>query len=100
MLNAEAAMFPFIRAAAPGAYWVNVFPSLKYIPDWMPGAHSSLDSSSSYMPGRCEVQARCQGVAQACTRYGRGPLPSRPGGYGEWPYACMLSDLARHSCLS
>ena len=57
VLNAEAAMFPFIRAAAPGAYWVNVFPSLKYIPDWMPGAHSSLDSSSSYMPSRCEVQA-------------------------------------------
>ncbi|KAL1754631.1 cytochrome P450 [Schizophyllum commune] len=44
VLNAEAAMFPFIRAAAPGAYWVNVFPSLKYIPDWMPGARFKRDA--------------------------------------------------------
>jgi hypothetical protein len=36
--NAEALIQGFHKAAAPGRYLVNYFPSLRHIPSWFPGA--------------------------------------------------------------
>ncbi|KAJ2926997.1 hypothetical protein H1R20_g10103, partial [Candolleomyces eurysporus] len=36
--NAEALMLGFCEAAVPGRFLVNVFPSLRHIPSWCPGA--------------------------------------------------------------
>ncbi|KAF7974983.1 hypothetical protein HWV62_10733 [Athelia sp. TMB] len=35
---AEDAMLGFSKASEPGAFWVDNFPSLKYVPSWIPGA--------------------------------------------------------------
>lgn len=35
---AEDAMHGMNQAAIPGAFWVDLFPSLKYVPSWFPGA--------------------------------------------------------------
>ncbi|CAA7268861.1 unnamed protein product [Cyclocybe aegerita] len=35
---AEKGVYPILEAAVPGAYLVDSFSILKYIPDWMPGA--------------------------------------------------------------
>ena len=35
---AEEALSGLAEAGIPGAFWVNVFPILKYIPSWFPGA--------------------------------------------------------------
>ncbi|KAH7922734.1 cytochrome P450 [Leucogyrophana mollusca] len=35
---AEVALDGMAKAAAPGAFLVDIFPSLKHVPDWMPGA--------------------------------------------------------------
>ncbi|KAF9219295.1 cytochrome P450 [Gyrodon lividus] len=35
---AEQALDGMAKAAAPGAFFVDVFPWLKYVPEWMPGA--------------------------------------------------------------
>ncbi|PPR03045.1 hypothetical protein CVT24_012433 [Panaeolus cyanescens] len=35
---ADAAMNQFSIGTAPGGYWVNTIPALKYIPEWFPGA--------------------------------------------------------------
>ena len=34
----DAALDGFNEAAVPGAFWVDFFPLLKYIPSWFPGA--------------------------------------------------------------
>ncbi|KAF8815534.1 cytochrome P450 [Phlegmacium glaucopus] len=34
----EEAMSGFNQASIPGAFWVDVFPPLKYVPSWFPGA--------------------------------------------------------------
>lgn len=36
--NAEALVLGFLEAAVPGRFWVNVFPVLKHVPSWLPGA--------------------------------------------------------------
>ena len=38
ILNAEAAMNGAAQAGIPGAFWVEYFPILKYVPSWFPGA--------------------------------------------------------------
>ena len=35
---AEEAMQGFARASEPGAFLVDIFPVLRYLPDWAPGA--------------------------------------------------------------
>lgn len=35
---ADTAMEQFASAASPGAYLVDVFPALQYVPAWFPGA--------------------------------------------------------------
>ena len=35
---AEQALHELDEAAPPTAYWVNLFPILKYVPSWFPGA--------------------------------------------------------------
>jgi hypothetical protein len=35
---AEVAFKGASEAAIPGAYWVDLFPILKYVPSWFPGA--------------------------------------------------------------
>ncbi|THU89922.1 cytochrome P450 [Dendrothele bispora CBS 962.96] len=35
---AEDAMAGFARASEPGRWWVDSFPALRYVPDWVPGA--------------------------------------------------------------
>ncbi|KZP12803.1 cytochrome P450 [Athelia psychrophila] len=35
---AEDAMLGFSQASEPGAFWVDSFPLLKYVPSWVPGA--------------------------------------------------------------
>lgn len=35
---AEEAMQGFARASEPGAFLVDIFPILKYLPEWAPGA--------------------------------------------------------------
>lgn len=35
---AEKGLETFMAAATPGAYLVDILPSLKRVPDWMPGA--------------------------------------------------------------
>lgn len=36
---AEEAQFAMVSAARPGAYFVDFIPFLKYVPEWVPGAH-------------------------------------------------------------
>ena len=36
--NAEVAMNGAAEAGIPGAFWVDLFPILKYVPSWFPGA--------------------------------------------------------------
>lgn len=38
VLDAEHMFNQIALAAAPGRYLVNIIPSLRYIPEWMPGA--------------------------------------------------------------
>jgi hypothetical protein len=38
MLDAETALTGFAEAGNPGTYLVDVFPSMKLIPQWFPGA--------------------------------------------------------------
>ena len=38
ILLAEDAMHGMNQAAIPGAFWVDLFPMLKYVPSWFPGA--------------------------------------------------------------
>ena len=38
ILVAEEAMKGITEAGVPGAFWVDVFPVLKYVPSWFPGA--------------------------------------------------------------
>ncbi|KAG2008247.1 cytochrome P450, variant 2 [Coprinopsis cinerea AmutBmut pab1-1] len=38
LLDAEGAMSGFMEAGIPGRFWVDLFPALKYVPSWMPGA--------------------------------------------------------------
>ena len=35
---AEEALHGLNQAANPGAFWVDLFPILKYVPSWFPGA--------------------------------------------------------------
>jgi len=35
---AEVAFNGFAEAGIPGAFWVDMFPILKYVPSWFPGA--------------------------------------------------------------
>ena len=35
---AEVAVTGLAEAAIPGAFWVDTFPILKYVPSWFPGA--------------------------------------------------------------
>jgi hypothetical protein len=35
---AEEALSGVAEAAIPGAFWVDLFPILKYVPSWFPGA--------------------------------------------------------------
>ena len=35
---AEEALNGLAEAAVPGAFWVDMFPILKYVPSWFPGA--------------------------------------------------------------
>ena len=35
---AEEALHGLNQAATPGAFWVDLFPILKYVPSWFPGA--------------------------------------------------------------
>jgi hypothetical protein len=35
---AEDALHGLNQAAIPGAFWVDLFPILKYVPSWFPGA--------------------------------------------------------------
>lgn len=35
---AEAGVTPLLKALRPGAFLVDFFPVLKYVPEWMPGA--------------------------------------------------------------
>ena len=37
ILAAEEAMKGISEAGVPGAFWVDVFPVLKYVPSWFPG---------------------------------------------------------------
>ncbi|EIN09035.1 cytochrome P450 [Punctularia strigosozonata HHB-11173 SS5] len=41
---AEEAMDGFARASEPGRYWVDQFPILRYVPEWMPGAGFKADA--------------------------------------------------------
>ena len=34
----EEALAPIIRSAIPGSFLVDIFPALKYVPEWFPGA--------------------------------------------------------------
>ena len=38
ILIAEESVKGLIEAGVPGAFWVDVFPGLKYVPSWFPGA--------------------------------------------------------------
>ncbi|KAH6917895.1 cytochrome P450 [Coprinopsis sp. MPI-PUGE-AT-0042] len=38
LVAAEGAMGGFLEAGIPGRFWVDLFPLLKYVPAWMPGA--------------------------------------------------------------
>ena len=55
-------------AALPNSYWVNVFPLLKHVPDWMPGEYLAVPEeqyiTSIYRRG---VQATCEDLQE---RYG------------------------------
>ena len=36
--NAEALVLGFLEASVPGRFFVNVFPFLRHVPSWFPGA--------------------------------------------------------------
>ena len=36
--NAQSIVEAFANAMTPGKYWVNVFPVLRHVPEWVPGA--------------------------------------------------------------
>jgi hypothetical protein len=38
LVAAEGAMAGFLEAGIPGRFWVDLFPLLKHVPAWMPGA--------------------------------------------------------------
>jgi hypothetical protein len=35
---AKEVMNGLVEAATPGAFWIDLFPILKYVPSWFPGA--------------------------------------------------------------
>ncbi|TFK24849.1 cytochrome P450, partial [Coprinopsis marcescibilis] len=43
----EEALAPIIRAAIPGRYLVDIFPFLKYVPRWLPGAGFKHDAEEA-----------------------------------------------------
>lgn len=38
VVNARTALEGFVRSGEPGAFWVEFFPFLRFIPSWVPGA--------------------------------------------------------------
>ncbi|KAF8960141.1 cytochrome P450 [Flammula alnicola] len=38
IMTAQEGVHPILEAAMPGAFFVDLFPILKYVPEWMPGA--------------------------------------------------------------
>ena len=45
---AEEAQLAMVSAARPGAYLVDIFPILKYVPEWFPGAHFKRVAREGY----------------------------------------------------